>query len=237
MASHEVLVIYDSRGANLQELLEEQPDNSVINWTVKVYKGATLNTISSKLRGQHKKFGLIVVIAGICNFTTKTRVRTRNSIEYPQRKKEDTIKEIDKLLERYNNKIHLCTITPADLLKRKDHDSTVTEEDQTNLEQDISETNQYIITKNNERDFPTIDLAYNSYTKSIKKQGPKKKRITKFTSKDLPDGIHPSEDLKRDWARYIAQRTPQIIAKIEAKLDDESSDSDKEQESWRFKRQ
>ena len=45
------------------------------------------------------------------------------------------------------------------------------------------------------------------------------------------------EDLKRDWARYIAQRTPQIIAKIEAKLDHESSDSDKEQESWRFNRQ
>lgn len=235
MSEHEVLVISDSRGAGLQDLLNEQPGSSLsINWTVKEIKGATINTISRKIDRLHQNYKVIIVLAGICNFTTKHRRVTRHTIEYPERRKDSTIEEIKNLLDKYITKVHICTITPADLLKRQDPNSTVTEDIQKDLVQDISDTNQYIKTRNIDRDFPTIDLANNSTSHSLKTQGGKKKKIAKFTSKDLPDGIHPSLTLKRDWARYISQVTPNIIRKIEEKLEQDSSQS--EDESWRQKR-
>lgn len=235
MEDHKVLIISDSRGSELQDLLNEQPSTShSINWTVNVNKGATINTISRKIDRIHHKYNVIIVIAGICNFTCK-RKSTRNTIDYPERRKDTTIREIDTLLEKYPTKVHICTITPADLIKRQDPDSTITEEIQENLVQDITETNDHIKSKNIDRDFPTIDLANNSHTHSLKRQGGQKKRIVKFTSKDLPDGIHPSLTLKQDWARYIAQTTPKIINKLEEKLNQDSSQS--EDETWRFKRQ
>ena len=238
MEDHKVLIISDSRGAGLQEAIDSQPSSNNIIWTVKYLPGANLNTISRRLTRIHKQYDVIIVIAGICNFTTKVRRSTRNSIKYPTRQKDNTIAEIETLLDRFAEKIHICTITPADLLKRQDPNSTATEEDQINLVQDIEDTNRHIIERNISRDFPTIDIARNSYSTSLKQQGPKKKRTSKFNSKDLPDGIHPNEKLKQDWARYITEKTPSIITKLTEKQqeqEDESTDSDSDN-TWNFKR-
>ena len=67
------------------------------------------------------------------------------------------------------------------------------------LIEDIADTRQ----KNVELDIATIDLAIQSYTKSLKRQGLKSKKSIKFCSKELPDGVHPSIAPEDTWAKYI----------------------------------
>lgn len=159
-------------------------------------------------------------------------------MEYSTSKLEETKEAIVNILT--SDKIQLCTITPASLAKYNSNESDTTHKQQQNLNRDIQELNQLIIEKNIERDLPTIDLARQSYTASLKKQGAKKKRILKFTDKDLTDGVHPSTHLKHLWTSYMGPIIDKIMDKLSSKNDGEDNlstdEDDGEQESWNFKR-
>jgi hypothetical protein len=238
-----VVLFTDSRGRNLAKHLSQADPENNINFEVQVLPGATLDTILKRVERTSRRnhWDLCIIIAGICNFTERIVNKEHRYLQYTSRKATETKEIIDQILLSQGNKISISTITPACLPKysnyRKDQSLEI---EQTNLLQDIEDTNQHIIDRNIERDQPTIHLARISYTLSKKKQGPKHKRIVKFNPKDLPDGVHPSTMLEERWAKYILVQTSKIIAKINStnqadSQDDDDSDNDN-QDSWNFKR-
>ena len=240
--TYKVVLYTDSRGRNLaKHLIQANPDNN-INFVVQILPGATLETILKRVERSSRRdsWDLCIIIAGICNFTEKKINRGHRYLQYTTRKATETKDIIDQILQSQGNKISISTITPAYLPKysnyRKDQ-SLLTEQE--NLLQDIEETNLHIINRNIDRDQPSIHLARLSYTLSLKKQGPKHKRITKFIPEDLPDGVHPSSELEQRWAKYILVQTKKIIAKNSTTEDTDSQDDTEEegQDSWYFKRQ
>ena len=230
------MLITDSRGKDLEPLLLKYNTRNY-HWDIRVFPGATLQSIERKLAKYHAKADIIIVLAGICNFTSKIRTRTRSSIEYKVRRTEETKTTINSILDKFGRKTHICTITPADLSKQPTPDTSSAEE-QSNLLEDIEATNTHIKDLNITRDLPTIDIAINSYTKSLKKQGGKKKKIIKFTSKDLPDGIHPSASLKDTWAKYLTKCTNNLADKLLRHDEPEPSteETSSDEENWDFKR-
>jgi hypothetical protein len=228
----------DSRGRNiLLKLTHFTPHDLNIEWDAHTLPGANLKTISKWIDRSKRRstWDITIIIAGICNFTHKVQSRNKHYLEYTISKSEETKRAIDLLLDHHGESTHLCIITPAVLSKFSNHrdGDTNIEEEQKQLLSDIEEVNNYIQSKNIERDTATIDLAIQSYTKSLKKQGEHKKKIIKFTGKDLPDGIHPSITLEDTWAKYIAKVISGIIRKNRT-VDDSTEESD--QDSGNFKR-
>lgn len=240
-----VIIFSDSRGRNLAKHLHKVDQTDIdIKYEVQILPGATLDTIQKRIERSSRRYtwDLCIVLAGICNFTEKITNRNHRYLQYKTSQLSETKTTIEQILRSSNDKLHLCTITPAALEKfsnfRKGDDTV--QEEQLNLLKDIEEANRTIININIERDLPTIHLARLSYSLSLKKQGPTKKRITKFTPTDLPDGVHPSRNLEEKWAKYIAKQANSIIRKNQAKLNEEQQDDTEDEaheESWNFKRQ
>ena len=223
-------------------MLHEKTSELSIIWEEIVIPGATLEIINQRLeRSQRrKKWNLVIIIGGICNFTMRIKAKKTRKLEYKDRKTEATKQAIEDILEHQGDIAQICTLTPANILKHNKVSVKGDSEEQKQLVSDIEELNQFIINKNIERDWPTIDLARQSYTASLKKQGNKKKRIQKFTDKELADGVHPTTHLKATWASYMAPVIVKILEKLSDKQKEESSSSeseDEELESWNFKRQ
>ena len=234
-----ILLITDSRGKGVRSLIKDRPkltsSGNIINWDIQVLPGATLESIQKRIERGNRRgtWDHIIVLAGICSFTSKSTGRGKKLIEYKIRKLEENCRTIEELLEKRN--IHLCTITPAVLQKASDRQDQQVEIEQAHLEEDIADTNQFIIQKNIERDTPTIDLAKLSTIRSIKKQGNKKKRIIKLDKKDLEDGVHPSATLQESWTNRIIDFVEKITQDVIPPSDDYSTEE--EPETWNFKRQ
>jgi len=243
--SSQVLLISDSRGRGIAPRLQgETFQDSDITWEEIVLPGATLEIIFKRLeriKRRSNKWDLIIIIGGICNFTNRVSKRQQNYLEYKTRNINGIKLTIDQILETFGTQIHIATITPASLSKYSNYrneDPTI-EKEQEDLLEDIESVNRHIIERNISRDSPTFDLAKQCYTSKLKKQGPKKKRVTKFTHTKLRDGVHPDESLKDTWAMYMASVAAKIISKREepsAENPTEDSDSEQEQEAWNFKR-
>ena len=235
------LLISDSRGRGIKtQLIEKIPETNNITWDEIILPGATLERIQQRLeRSQRRnKWDLVIIIGGICNFTTRTVTKRTRLLEYKTSKLDKAKEAINNILVQQGLKTHICTLTPASLVKYSTEPTPQTITEQEELIKDIEELNNHIATKNIERDSPTIDLARQSYTSSLKKQGNKRKRISKFNDKDLEDGVHPSAELQDKWTTYMAQVISKIAHKIRPEDQDESSSSeDEETESWNFKRQ
>ena len=233
-----ILLITDSRGRDIKSRIQTHQDLKHLNLELQYYPEATLETIQKKIerlqRGcRNNIWDHIIVIAGICNFTTRTKDRDRKPhIAYSNRNTEAICHTIDTLLNIHEN-IHICTITPAVLHKASDRQDTDIESEQLNLEEDISEVNQHIINQNIQKDRPTFDLAKLSTIRSVKKQGPKKKRIIRLNQHHLEDGVHPSSPLQELWIRYIKNMVIKITNAEYALEDDNTEDED----SGNFKRQ
>ena len=239
MSVVKVKLFTDSRGRNLQHKLEEHspPDNNV-EWETHVLPGATLETVEKKIERTRRRenWDITIIIAGICNFTHRVTSRKGKFLEYSQRKADSTQDEINRILQNLGETTYICTITPADMSKfshQRNGDADL-EIEQQHLLEDIENTNRFIKEKSVERDTPTIDLAIQSYTKSLKKQGPKNKKIIKFSGKELPDGIHPSIALEETWAKYIIKVTTTIINKLNREPEDSTDES--EPDTGNFKR-
>ena len=141
----------------------------------------------------------------------------------------------------YSRKVSVATITLASISKYSRHRASETDpsvqEEQDNLVKDINQINRHIIETNKNRDLPTIDLACNSFTNKLKRQGSSRKRITKFTDKGLDDGLHPAHQLKHTWAKIIAKTVPRIINKLNQEEQSSAEETeDSEAETWNFKR-
>ena len=83
-----ILVISDSRGKNIKPLLiDNTPANHKIKWTTQVLPGATLENIQKRLqRGTRRdNWDLIIVLAGICDFTSRSKENRNISLEYKTR--------------------------------------------------------------------------------------------------------------------------------------------------------
>ena len=229
-----ILVISDSRGKNIKPLLiDNTPITHKIKWTTQVLPGATLENIQKRLqRGTRRdNWDLIIVLAGICDFTSRSKENRNISLEYKTRKTEEVRHIIDDLYNITPN-LHIATITPASLLtysNNREKDSQI-EEEQTNLEEDIKSINNYIIDKNISRDKPTLNLAKISEIRSLKKQGNKRKRVIKYDYKELRDGLHPNTDLLQKWATCICNTVTKIVPS-------DDSSSDEADDTWNFKRQ
>ena len=231
-----ILLITDSRGKGIKSRIQDHPDLSHIDWDIQIIPGATLENILKRIeRGNRRNtWDHIIILAGICSFTTKTSRRNKKPyIEYKVRNTEEICNTINSLLN-IGNSTHICTITPAVLQKASERQDPEVETEQLNLEEDIAYVNQHIISRNIERDTLTIDLAKLSTIRSIKKQGNKRKRIIKLNTKDLEDGVHPSISLQENWTNYIKTMVHRLTNNEDA-LDDDSTEE--EPEPWNFKRQ
>ena len=241
-----ILVISDSRGRGIKHLLEEQtPHHWNIVWEVQVLSGATLETIRKKVeRGQRRSnWDCIIVIAGICNITRRKARGQNRYLEYKERKVVETIEAIDKLIDSLGNiNINICTITPASLKDYSEvrNNDPELETEQKQLEEDITEINKHIIERNIRRDQTTVNLAKLSQIRSLKKQGQTKKRIIKFNTKSLTDGVHPTVEHLREWATYIKDIIHKLLKTREPSEHESSQDDTSESEpedTGNFKRQ
>ena len=194
------LIITDSRGKGLLPLIEQySPKETNIDYNDLVIPGATLGAIHKRIERAIRRrsaWDAIIVIGGICNFTRRITSKNRRQLYYSERKLELVREEIDSLLQSLGRKVSVATITPASISKYSTHRDPETDpsvqEEQDNLVEDINQINRHVIETNKNRDLPTIDLACNSFTNKLKRQGSSKKRITKFTDKGLDDGLHPA---------------------------------------------
>ena len=242
--NYKVIIFSDSRGRNLARLLNRIEDSTIdISYEVHVLPGATLDLIHKKIERSSRRYSwdLCIIIAGICDLTVRVVTRTHRYLEYTNRRLIETKSIINQILDS-QEKTHISTITPALLSKYssyRNNDPTI-EDEQKNLMDDIEDINRHIISRSIQRDVPTINLAKLSYDLSLKKQGNKHKRITKFSDKNLPDGIHPSIKLEEQWAKYISKQTEAILIKqasqqqLTESTEDETDDDDS---NWNFKRQ
>ena len=235
-----ILLITDSRGRGLLTYIKEELSHLDYTLDEKIIKGATLDDIWKRLERTSRRttWDVAIVVAGICNFTElQTNRKRQRYLQYTSRKSESTRQVIDSLFEAFGPKVHICTIPPASIKlasKCREDDPSI-EDEQQKLIQDIEETNRHIINCNINRNFATIDLARQTYSSSVK--GKNKKKLLKFTSKGLNDGVHPNSDSKILWAKYMAKVIPKIVARIYDQLPTtDSGESDSERESWDHKR-
>ena len=227
-----ILIISDSRGKHLEPLLKVEASANT-EYTVQVIPGATLSNIQRRLqRGTRRNtWDHILVIAGICDLTTRQKNGKNVNINYESRKTEEVCTLIDQLIQTAGN-ISISTIPPASITKystnREETPDSQTE--QRNLEEDVKTINEHIISKSTELARPVFNLAKISELRSLKKQGNKRKRIVKFNFNDLHDGLHPSDTLLEKWATFINK----VVKRTQ---NEDSSTEESEVETWNFKRQ
>jgi hypothetical protein len=166
---------------------------------------------------------LIIVNGGICNLTRRTSGRQGTSLEYKTSRLEETSQAIDQLINSPGDKVHLCTITPVSLHKYASHlntreGDTDIDLEQQNLLDDIEALNELIKSKNIRRDFPTINLAANVNTNKLKKQGNRKKRITKFCDTHPKISRSSGPDISQIWPQLLSTTSVQGYLKVKAHL-------------------
>jgi predicted ester cyclase len=207
---YSVLILTDSRGRGLEELLythlKEKPE---IEFQVRVYPGATLELIQSKIARLRRHYDLKIVIAGICNLTQKERESKLKLLTYREcsSKLEATKGTLGKLIAEDQ---FVSTITPASLdayakhfnKDRRQLPDQATE--QKKLLEDLDSINSYIKDLSRTKEGLVINLAKQVFKSSRKKRGKSHKTIYRFEDKDLPDGVHLSNNLKKVWAKIIA---------------------------------
>ena len=242
----------DSRGTGLDDYIKGPQWNtavvpsstrSKITTAVCVKKGAKLEQAQKFLldtnAGQNKD--LIIIAAGICNLTERIRDSHANTLVYRNReRKQHVIDIIQQLLQLYGDKIHIATITPASLLgyfkanNNTEPGTTLREAleiQQANLLEDCEEINTFIINNNIARDQPTLPWGKQSYTESKKRKKsgkPRRKVKHKFNPKNLPDGVHPNNTLRRTWFKLIKDFVDRVARKL---LPPENLDTDNTESS------
>ena len=213
-----VLILTDSRGANLHNFIDDLESNSTVRQrctcSVKVYRGADFERIKCKLESILRKenFDLTIILTGICNFTTKTTERDLQLLHYVSQQDRITlIKDVISRLDRkYSETIHIGRIPPACLIKYFESKNPGKEvpsylaQQQADLIKDIEEVNKHITDINKARNQQSLDLDDKVFKKSVKtsKKGKQRKNPKKTISLDsnlLHDGVHPTRNLEIKW--------------------------------------
>ena len=194
---------------------------------------------------------LIIIQAGICDFTRRNKFHGTKILNYEQNNQvSHVLKSLKHLRDKLGDKANVATIIPASLIKYINFHKRNAESPQHIIEsaqkqgddllKDIQEVNKDIIEWNKEHNIKTIDLHSRVYSSSVKRRKNKKKlkRTVKFQDKQLFDGVHPDQKL----STKLHQRTWDIIEQTLIKklpdvaLEDSDSESQSEEESWDFKR-
>ena len=236
------LVITDSRGKCLASETEGTHTFKGGSVQVEIYQrnGCTIEQATdylSQVKANLRR-DVIILSVGICNLTNKRRAGTQCSIEYTDRKRKDSLKEkINHLLQTYGSKIHIATIAPANILESSQRHSNEKirgrtledlERQQASLLEDCEEINKLIVTSNISRDQPTLTWAEQCFLQSKKRDrrtGRLRSHIKrKFSSKHLPDGLHPDKTLQRTWTNLTKDFIIRLAKKaVTIEVEDESS--------------
>ena len=235
----EVIILTDSRGAGLAgKITREFKDLPELNVQVRVYKGATLQRIAQAKNRIRQRFDLCVIAAGVCNFTerdTKNGLRILSYSNGGEKKRE--IKETIRDLVSRN--CIVATITPAhlgnyavDKNPKNKEDLADQIDEQTELLQDIQEVNEFIIEESKNKGSQILNLAKKAYASSRKRRGTKRKTVYTLRKDCLPDGVHLSNTLRKEWTRNICA----AIKRYFSQADSTEEESTSEEETGNFKR-
>ena len=110
------------------------------------------------------------------------------------------------LYTKFPGKVSICTILPASLVKyfqvhNPNKDLPVgLEEEQDQLIKDVERVNNIRRDYNRENNQVTINTTSRVYKNSLKRYRSKgkKRRVSRFTDKDLPNGVHCTQELKSE---------------------------------------
>ena len=219
-----LVIVTDSRGRGLDYELAFSPRacNCVETYT-KVCPGAKLSKlveeareIDSQLRSRGEKADYTVIAGGICSFTRKAPLPHPGARSLVYDTKQDCVSEIkseiDRVRRTLGDQVSVATIPPASLIKYYQFMNGkpptgaflhALERQQAKLLNDIENVNRYIINDNIRTRVETIDWDRKVHSHSLKKRTKGKstfrKRVIRFTDKDLYDGVHANTKLQDQW--------------------------------------
>lgn len=231
-----IVTLSDSRGRGLGRFLRDQDlpgDPIVEDFCI---PGADYQTLYQKLKHlttPRNESVLVVLYAGICSFTHKSGT----VISYPGEKKALAQESIDSFITYCRTKDYtlvLATVIPADLERANRHRREGLEEEQKQLEADISDINEYIIGAAKDQNLPYLNLH-----REVSKRSKKRKRggfvyTQSFTYIDLPDGVHPNSTLTNTLFTKVAGVCRYFLQSSYTESDSTQSESET---NWDFKRQ
>ena len=268
------LICADSRGRGLKEtttkrkilenLSAEEREKTGLEIEINVRPGAKLEDFARFLDSHPKKASIdfIIIIAGICNLTTRTINGSLKTLTYDKEDAVGNIKDyISQSIEQYGRKFHIATITPASLQKFNiTHNSGAQlskeslhrqNDQQESLTRDCNQLNDFIVEKNIERECPTLRWA-GQCMRSTKRRDRRTKKLRpatyRFDCKKLTDGVHPDDALRGTWFslinRFVAElirreinpTTSYLSREPTQETETDSEESEREYEKYDFKR-
>ena len=255
-----IIIFSDSRGRGLEEFINQHPEAANYDNIINVLPGRDLNQIAvsviQTIASLTTQDFYCIIFAGICGLTEQAYIEGTRRIHYPlntrTNKPENAISTINDLKQRYGNKINFCTIIPASLQKYFVHhnpDKPIPQgldDEQTALLEDTERINNHIIERSSSQN-SNINLSKRFHRKSKKKRQKTAtlayRRVLKFSDKELPDGVHLSEEAKLMCFTFIynsAIRDLQLQLQPPTSADETSKDTSQDDTDtdtdWDFKR-
>ena len=208
------IIIADSRGRGLEDFVGAHPTPVNHEYVFQIRPGKSLAQLApiivSTLDNYDSEKSYCIVLAGICGLTDKENNKGTKALRYKSAYRDDKVSCIIDtakfLKESFNDRINICSIVPADLIKYfrlQNLDTDVPDcliLEQQALEEDINTINKVLLEINSSK-ITNINISSRCQIKSKKKRqrsGSKVlyRRVAKFTYAELTDGVHFSESLK-----------------------------------------
>ena len=258
-----LLIVTDSRGRGIDyELAFTQKICDCVQTTTEVIPGGNFKQLLQiaqakdvELRRRGEKADYVIIAGGICSLTKKAawpHPRARSILYDP---KEDCVKKIidniDDARKCFGNNVNIATIPPASLQKyykfMNGQDPSGVhlhrlEKQQVKLLQDLETINKHIIAGNINRNIETIDWNRKVQSASLKKRNRGKsnlrRRVVKFTDRELYDGVHATDKLQMQWFARLIEVTSKELKKTggplnsNAQIDSTSSDEEHVKMQW-----
>ena len=219
----EVIVIADSRGRGLQQLVNSLLTGVKVQMMVHSGAGlelAAIKSIQAITRVQPK---IIILMAGICDITWRDKKTKKTKLRYEGVTEcvENVIRAAKAAYELLNvlgrHKISIATVTGLDLTDYNNHArKRMTEVEYDNyaksmkvdhpqqqvLNEAVLEINRQITALNRETGIPTTwtSTIVHSYYRKVHHHSYKK----------LQDGCHPDEETRERWAKQITKSIQRI---------------------------
>ena len=226
----QLIALTDSRGRGLRAYLDRNSQN--YDTTIKLLPGRTLQQIArvanNILPNYFDTNYYCVIHAGICSLTIRTAIGHPTSLRYPLIDREDKVREvietITDLKETYKNRINICTIAPASLVKffHTRHPGVPLprglDEEQLALTEDIHTINSVIKQLNCDWQNPNINLCARFFSHSKKRLRKSKrrahKRVTKLKDCHLVDGVHFSDEIREVCFKLITNTAASELVRL-----------------------
>ena len=208
------IIIADSRGRGLENFVSNHPTPANVQVVIDIRPGKSLAQLTPSIIETINNYDLdkiyCIVSAGICGLTDKVNNRGKKALRYKNVYRDDKVAciiDTAKFLKHsYGDKINICSIIPANLVKYfqfHNSDSTIPDyliAEQLALEEDITAINKVLLELNSVT-ITNINLSSRFQAKSKKKRqksGTKAiyRRVVKYKYTELIDGVHLSDKFK-----------------------------------------